>query len=101
MKVRITTKKHTFDFHASTGTEAVQLFFDDVKSGKVDIHDLGLIGTWTDGINAHAFRMGPALFKCGLLSETDLEAGLKVAGIEFDSADFAAAVSADAWMVRQ
>lgn len=100
-QVTVTTKDLRLEFDAATGQEAVQMFFDDVKSGKVDIHDLGFIGTWTDGKEDHPFRIGPALFKCGLLSEEDLKASFAAAELEFDSAQIEAMANADAWMVRQ
>lgn len=100
MEITITTKNLRRRYEAETGQKAVQMFFDDVKADNVSLHELGFIGNWTDGKEDHPFRIGLALYRCGLLSKPDLDASFESAQLEFEPAQVAAMANADAWMVR-
>lgn len=100
MDITITTKGQNYYYKAATGQEAVQMFFDHVKDGTIDLEALGFIGTWHKGGSSHPFRTGPALFKAGMLTREQLDESFVSAGLEFDPSEIAAMAQADCWMVR-
>lgn len=101
IEVVITTNKSIWPYDAETGQEAVQMFFDEIRSGNIELSELGFIGSWHDGENDYPFRIGPALFKCGLLNYEDLLATFEREGLDFTSDQVSQMIQADAWMVRQ
>jgi hypothetical protein len=101
MLITISTKDLELTYSASTGREAVQMFFDDIKTDKIALSDLGILGSWSDGHETYPFRLAPALFKCGLLSRKELLALFQRAELEFDHADIEAMTNSDSWMVRE
>jgi hypothetical protein len=100
MDITITTKNLCRVYEATNGQEAIKLFFDDVRAGKVPLDELGFIGSWTDGKESYPFRTGPALFKCGLITRQQIEASFERAEIAFTPVEIEAMADADAWMVR-
>lgn len=101
MKITITTGDLSFDYEAATGQEAVQMFFDDVVAGKIEIAELGSIGEWNDGKESYPFRITPALYRCGLITHSQMCNLFKLCELYFTSSEIAGMVIADSWMVRQ
>lgn len=102
MKVKIKTALLEKEYEAPDGQTATQLFFDDIRSGKIAIGDLAVIGTWDDGAaDVVPFRIGPALIHCGLLTHEQVVDSMYNTGYKFTVDEVKEMVQQDAWMVRE
>jgi hypothetical protein len=104
MKIRITTRDVDRTYEAGTGQRAIQLFFDDVKTGKIAVSELGVIGEWYDDeLDQHKpgipFRIVPALVNCGLLAHSEMPRLFKEAELDFTSDELQQMIAEDRWMV--
>ena len=100
MKIEISSGQLRRIYNVSSGHDAVRKFFDEIRAGKIEVGDLGLIGEWTDAKEAYPFRIVPALCKAGFITWSQMENLHKLAGVDFTQAELAEMINADSWMVR-
>jgi hypothetical protein len=100
VQITITSGSTARSYDAATGREAVRMWFDDVKTGKIALSELGVMGEWSDGSESIPFRIVPALVACGYLTHSQMPKLFKLAGLDFTSSELTEMVNADAWMVR-
>jgi hypothetical protein len=99
--IRISTKDVDRTYDAVDGREAVQMFFDDIRSRKIHIDDLGLIGEWSNGSKSVPFRIAPSVYRLGLITQEEAIAAHELAGLPIDATVLKVIADMDAWMVRE
>jgi hypothetical protein len=100
VKIEISSGQFRRTYTAPSGHDAVRKFFDEIRAGKIDLGDLGLIGEWADAKEAYPFRIVPALCKAGFITWSQMENLHKLAGANFTQAELTEMVNTDSWMVR-
>jgi len=98
--IRVTAGDWMGRYAATTGQDAIKMFFQDILAGKIKLCQLSPLGSWlrNDGEEI-AFRIAPALFKCGKITAHGLIATLESCGLDFEAVEIMAMVQQDAWMI--
>lgn len=99
--IRITAGDWGGDYPAANGREAIQMFFRDILADKIKLTQLSLIGMWrrSDGEEI-PFRIGPALWRAGKITEDQLAASFRQEDLYFTHEQLLYMMVCDAWMLN-
>lgn len=103
MTITITTKDVRRAYEAASGPEAVQMFWDDLRSGEISLQDVGILGRWHNEPDDEGvpFRIAPAAWRCGLITQQQAVDVFANAELFFTPREIADMAQADAWMIRE